>query len=156
MERQKLRSELENQGILAPGSYAEAAKKGILGELQEAGIIQSSAKDEKYTLSSGSPVRRPPPRLTQLPPLKTQPSPIRDVSLPRGKDFSFVDYGRPAAMEKMGFSAELASSNGGPMAHRTTSLEEEKENDEFFTTFRGERIGEVNLLKMKLFDLDML
>ena len=154
MERQKLRSELENQGILAPGSYAEAAKKGILGELQDAGIIQPSAKDEKYTLSSGSPVRRPPPRLTQLPPLKTQPSPIRDVSLPRGKDFSFVDYGRPAAMEKIRFSAELA--NGGPMINRTTSLEEEKENDEFFTTFRGERIGEVNLLKMKLFDLDML
>ena len=159
IERQKLRSELESQGILAPGSYAEAAKKGILGELQDAGIISTDIKDEKYTLSSGSPVRRPPPRLTQLPPLREQPFKAREILfreldkplLPtKNRDFSFVDNRRPVTL---GMEDPDSSSK---TKHSGTTVEEEKENEEKYAIYKCDNICQTNMLKMKILNIEML
>ncbi|MEW8544934.1 MAG: hypothetical protein AB2693_15520 [Candidatus Thiodiazotropha sp.] len=170
-ERQKVRLELENQGLVAPGSYTEATKQGILYELKDVGIIQ---KDTKYTMSSGSPVRKPPPRLSQLPPLNTPPATkaleitFKEFGRPllsvKDKDFTFVDYGRPV---------QAKSGQNIPGTEKAVSLtkqfaeirntENETQNgptvtteNEYLVTHSGANIGDANKVKLKMFDLDTL
>ena len=168
-ERQKVRLELENQGLVAPGSYAEATRQGILYDLKDVGIIQ---KDTKYTMSVGAPVRKPPPRLTQLPPLSTPPSTkameitLKEFGKPslsiKDKDFTFVDYGRPV-QAKVGKeiqgaekAAVLTEQFTEIQGHVTQMGPTVATPNEYLVTHSGANTGDANKVKLKMFDLDTL
>ena len=151
-QKQKVRSELESQGILAPGSYEKAVNQSIIGELEEAGIL---LKGQKYTLSSGTPVRRPPPRVNQLPPLNKRQAnsdeePLvefgkPEVSVVKGNGFDFVDHGRQL----------LATAGDGKLQGSAASFKTAGD-PEMLEAQTPQQIGDANELKIKLFALDTL
>ena len=151
-QKQKVRSELESQGILAPGTYEKAVNQSIIGELEEAGIL---VKGQKYTLSSGTPVRRPPPRVNQLPPLnkrqaKSDEIPVvefgkPEVSAVKGNGFDFVDHGWPLF---------ATSGDGKPQGHEASV--KTAADPEVLETQTPQQICDANKLKLKLFALDTL
>ena len=155
-QKQKVRCELENQGLLAPGTYEKAANEGIIGELEEAGLLK---KGQKYTLSTGAPVRRPPPRVNQLPPLSKRPTALKDeisavdfanfdISEGKGIDFDFFDHGR---------SLKFATAGDEKQQVQETSIETTTGSDKSVEiTYTTQPICESNKLKLKLFALETL
>ncbi|KAL3874649.1 hypothetical protein ACJMK2_037631 [Sinanodonta woodiana] len=65
MESGGILSQLGYHGIISDLAQKDPREKEIMGELRNVGII--TYPDINYTMSTGSPVRPPPPRLSQFP-----------------------------------------------------------------------------------------